>query len=189
MTWITWTAFRPWRLRHSFLWHMLGTETKTSQIRNLVFWTFWLSQDEESGENSCRSKLCKVAKGSNAYGPGLYWSIGGLRSNSAKWWKACWAMDEVWPLTRERHTTKCFPFDRLTTLVTGGADDLTHCHWWSVRVNSLHWSCAVLVISSGAAGFCRPLRWRVVVSRKRTSHFNLQLVALWFIIVQKEWCK
>ena len=48
----------------------------------------------------------KVAKGSNAYFPGLYRGIvGGLRSNPAKWCRDCWAMDEDWPLTRERHVS------------------------------------------------------------------------------------
>ena len=63
----------------------------------------------------------KVAKGSNAYFPGLYRDIvGGLKSNSAKWCRDCWAMDEAWPLTRERHTTNCPAFMRSTTVLEEG---------------------------------------------------------------------
>ena len=63
----------------------------------------------------------KVAKGSNAYFSGLYRGIvGGLRSNSAKWCRDCWAMDEAWPLTRERHATNCPAFIRSTTVSEGG---------------------------------------------------------------------
>ena len=63
----------------------------------------------------------KVAKGSNAYFSGLYRGIvGGLKSNSAKWCSDCWAMDEVWPLARERHATNCPAFIRSTTVPEGG---------------------------------------------------------------------
>ena len=63
----------------------------------------------------------KVTKGSNAYFLGLYRGIvGGLRSNSAKWCRGSWAMDEAWPLTRERHGPNCSAFIRSTTVSEGG---------------------------------------------------------------------
>jgi hypothetical protein len=63
----------------------------------------------------------KVAKVSNAYFSGLYRGIvGDLRSISAKWCRDCWAMDEDWPLTHERHTTNCPAFIRSTTVSEGG---------------------------------------------------------------------
>jgi hypothetical protein len=77
----------------------------------------------------------KVAKGSLAYFSGLYRGIqGGLRSDNAKWGRECWAMDEDWPLTRERHTTNCPAYIRSTTVSEGGGGALTYSPWWSTRV-------------------------------------------------------
>jgi len=68
-----------------------------------------------------QANFSKFAKGSNAYFSGLYRGIvGGLKSNSAKWCRDCWAMDEVWLLARERHATNCPAFIRSTTVPEGG---------------------------------------------------------------------
>ena len=81
----------------------------------------------------------KVAKGSNAYFSGLYRGIvGGLRSISAKWCRDCWAMDEDWPLTHERHTTNCPAFHTFNHCVGGGRmvkKSSTYSPWWSAGVN------------------------------------------------------
>ena len=79
----------------------------------------------------------KVAKGSNAYFSGLYRGIvGGLRSNSAKWCRDCWAMDEAWPLNSET-CDKLSSIHTFNHCVGGGRmvkKSGTYSPWWSAGV-------------------------------------------------------